>query len=171
MTTLAKLTLVAFVVLALQVSVVSDARIFGAMPDVMLLLAICAGLVAGPERGAIIAFCLGLSYDLLVQTPFGLSALTYCLIAYLVARVHHGVVRSQWLLPMITVAIASAAGIALFVGLGWLIGEHELLDPRFGEVIGGVTLVNFVASPLALRLMRWAVAPPDDASAPLRLRP
>ena len=54
----------------------------GAHPDLFLLLAISAGLAAGPQRGAVMAFALGLVADLFVQTPYGLSSLCYVLVAF-----------------------------------------------------------------------------------------
>ena len=50
--------------------------VFGAHGDLLLLVPIAAGLTVGPERGAIAGFVAGLAVDLLVTTPFGLTALT-----------------------------------------------------------------------------------------------
>ena len=50
----------------------------------MLLLAISAGIAAGPEWGALTGFIAGIAFDLVLQTPFGLSALSYCIVGYLV---------------------------------------------------------------------------------------
>ena len=36
------------------------------------------GWRAGPDRGAVVGFFAGLGYDVFLQTPFGLSALVYC---------------------------------------------------------------------------------------------
>jgi rod shape-determining protein MreD len=75
----------AFVVLMtaiVQVSVFNQLSLHGAHPDGFLLLAVMLGLLAGPQQGAVLAFAVGLVADLLVQTPFGLSCLTYVLVAF-----------------------------------------------------------------------------------------
>ena len=54
-------------------------------PDFMMLLAVCAGFVAGPDKGAVVGFAAGLVSDLFLQsTPFGLSALAACLAGFVV---------------------------------------------------------------------------------------
>ena len=54
----------------------------GAHPDAFLVLAIVGGLVAGPQRGAVIAFLAGLIAGLFVVTPFGLTSLCFVLVAF-----------------------------------------------------------------------------------------
>ena len=49
----------------------------GSPPDLMLALAVAAGLAGGPERGAWVGFAAGLLADCFLQTPLGLSALVY----------------------------------------------------------------------------------------------
>ena len=68
--------------LVIHTSVLSGIRLQGVRPDLMLLIAVCAGLVAGPERGAIVGFAAGLASDLFLQTPLGLSALTFTVVAF-----------------------------------------------------------------------------------------
>ena len=41
-----------------------------------------SGMVAGPRDGALCGFFIGFVYDLMLRTPFGLSALAYALIGY-----------------------------------------------------------------------------------------
>ncbi|MCB0972695.1 MAG: rod shape-determining protein MreD, partial [Acidimicrobiales bacterium] len=61
--------------LTLQVCLFSRFSFDGARPDVMVLVAVMAGLVAGPDRGAILGFAAGLAFDVVLTTPLGLSAL------------------------------------------------------------------------------------------------
>ena len=69
----ARLVLVCVVGLLLQMAVLDQIQVFGAHPDVMVLLAAGAGLVSGPQRGAISGFVIGLFADFAVNTPYGLS--------------------------------------------------------------------------------------------------
>ena len=77
-----RVALVIFVVLMVQQTVMVALRIRGAHPDLLWLLPITAALLDGPETGAIVGFWAGLSFDLVLPTPFGLSALVGCLLGY-----------------------------------------------------------------------------------------
>lgn len=59
----------------LQYTLFTQFRIAGVSADLLLVVAIAAGIVAGAERGAIVGFVCGLCLDLLVVTPFGLGAI------------------------------------------------------------------------------------------------
>ena len=63
--------LVVVVALALQLTVVLDVRVSGVHPDLMVGLAIAAGLAGGTQRGAIIGFLSGVVLDLFLPTPLG----------------------------------------------------------------------------------------------------
>src|ERR1039458_5307813 len=66
----------------IQTGLLDQLVIGGAHPDIFVLLAVVAGLAAGPQRGAVAAFSIGLVADLFVRTPFGLSSLCYVLLAF-----------------------------------------------------------------------------------------
>ena len=83
----AKIPLVVLLFLVLHLTVLSRLRIGGAAPDVMLLLAIAAGVVGGPQLGALLGFSAGLVLDLFLETPLGLSALVFCLVGYGVGNI------------------------------------------------------------------------------------
>ena len=59
-------------------------RILGVVPDLGLVLAVAIAYRSGPEAGALTGFAAGLCYDLFLETPLGLSALSYALTAYAV---------------------------------------------------------------------------------------
>ena len=86
--------------LTLQLGVLSSFAPFGVQADLLLLVAIGGGIAAGPDRGAAIGFAAGIAYDLMLQTPFGLSALTYAIVAYLVGSLQDSVLRAAWWIPV-----------------------------------------------------------------------
>jgi rod shape-determining protein MreD len=143
-------------------------RVFGVAIDVLLLLSIAAGIAGGPERGAVVGFCCGLLADCFLQTPFGLSALTYALVAYGVGVFQTGVLHSSWWIPAITAAAASILAVLIFVGLGVVVGQNQLLSTHLVTVAGVLALLHAALAPPAVRLMRWAVA--SDQSPGLVLR-
>ena len=72
---LIRLALIMIAVVVLQVSIVSQLTIFGVHPEIVWLVPLAAGSLAGSEAGAVVGFVSGLMLDCLLPTPFGLSAL------------------------------------------------------------------------------------------------
>jgi rod shape-determining protein MreD len=159
---------VLLVAVILHTAVSPNLRVFGVAIDVLLLLSIAAGVAGGPERGAAVGFTCGLLADCFLQTPFGLSALTYALVGYGVGVFQTGVLHSSWWIPAVTAAAASVAAVVIFVGLGLVVGQDQLLSTHLLEVAGILALLHGLLAPPAVRLMRWAVA--DGAAPGLVLR-
>ena len=133
-------------------------RLFGVALDVLLVLSIAAGIAGGAERGAAVGFTCGLLADCFLQTPFGLSALTYALVGYGVGVFQTGVLHSSWWIPAITAAVASVGAVLIFVGLGVVVGQDQLLSTRLVTVAGVLALLHGFATPMAVRLLRWCLA-------------
>ncbi|MBO0729859.1 MAG: rod shape-determining protein MreD [Acidimicrobiaceae bacterium] len=112
----------------LQTTVASDLRVGGVAPDFMLLLAVCGGLAGGPEHGAFVGFFAGLLSDLLVtNTPLGLAALTYGIVGYGIGLLRANVLPQGRLLAPLMAVIGTAAGVVIYVGVGDLVGQHQLI--------------------------------------------
>ena len=79
-----RVAVILFTAAVLERGLFSQLRIDGVAADVLLLVAISAGMVGGSDDGAVVGFFAGLTLDLLVQTPLGLSALAYCVTGYVV---------------------------------------------------------------------------------------
>lgn len=142
------IVLVVFVVVV-QVVVVSQVTIFGARGDIVLLLAIAAGISAGPERGAEIGFAAGLTYDLLLSTPLGLSALVYCIVGFVMGAIHSSVLRAAGWIPVLNAVLASAAGVVLYALVGRVLGLATFSGPALPVIVAVVSLLNgIVALPL-----------------------
>ena len=151
------------VAIVLHTAVSPNLRFFGVAIDLLLLLSIAAGVAGGPERGAIVGFTCGLLADCFLQTPFGLSALTYALVGYGVGVFQTGVLHSSWWIPAITAAVASVVAVVIFVTLGLVVGQAQLLSTHLLEVAGVLALLHALFAPPVVRLARWAVA---DGNAP-----
>ena len=124
-----RMGLVVVAAILVQTTVGDDLRIAGVAPDLMVLVAICAGLTGGTEAGAWMGFWSGLAADMfLTSTPLGLSALTYCLIGAAVGALRAAVLPEGRLLTPVVAAVATAASVLLFVGLGDVLGQGQLLE-------------------------------------------
>lgn len=142
--------------LLLHLTLLSRLRIDNVRPDALLLVAIVAGLVAGPERGAIVGFAAGLLADIFLQTPFGLSALAFCLIGFAVGSVQSGILRSAWWIPVVTAMAASAAGTVVYAVLGAMVGQGQFVSPRLPVIAALVGVMNAALAPAAARLLTWS---------------
>jgi rod shape-determining protein MreD len=150
--------------LTLQLGVLNGLTLFGVQADLMLLAAIAGGIAAGPERGAAIGFASGLLYDLMLQTPFGLSALTYALMAYLVGSLQDSVLRAAWWIPVATATAASFLGVILYGVLGTVLGESEV-GWELLKIALVVAFLNTLFAPVVVKAMRWATGSSNSVRA------
>jgi rod shape-determining protein MreD len=152
--------LVVAATLLLQITLVSDLRIAGSMGDLVLVLVVAAGITGGADRGALYGFVTGVLFDLLVETPFGLTALTYMLVGYAVGVVAVALQRTGgwWAVGM--GAVAGAVQAVLYTALGNLIG----VDYSFGAVPGIALAMAVVAAVLVVpftRALWWVHGAPE----------
>ena len=157
-------SLILVIVLVIQLGVAPGLELFGVQADLLLLVAICGGIAAGPDRGAAIGFAAGIAYDLCLQTPFGLSALTYAIVAYLVGSLQDSVLRAAWWIPVVTATAASMVGVILYGVFGTVLGE-ELISFDLLRIAVFVGLLNTIAAPIVIRAMRWATGSTKRARA------
>jgi len=142
--------------LLLQTAVLARIQVFDVMPDFMLLVAVAAGITAGPTRGAALGFASGMVIDLFLPTPLGLSALVFTLVGYGVGVAHAGVLRSAWYIPMLTAGGASTAGVVLYAVAGSMLGER-MLTGHLVTIALVVGLSNAVLAPVAVGLVGWSL--------------
>jgi rod shape-determining protein MreD len=133
-------------------------RVGGVHPDILWLLPITAALLDGPETGAIVGFWAGLAFDLVLPTPFGLSALVGCLLGYVTGALTAAVdPRATWLKPVAALA-GSVAADMLFAVLGAILGQQQMVQVDFLALSLVVGLSSLVLVLPVNRLMRWALA-------------
>jgi rod shape-determining protein MreD len=159
-----RVSLVLVASLTIQLGIASHLEVLDVQGDLLLLIAVCAGLAAGPDRGATVGFAAGMSFDLLLQSPFGLSALTYAIVAYVAGSLQDSVLRAAWWIPVGTAAAASALGVILYGVFGTMVGE-DLLALSLLRIAAVVALLNGIAAPVALRVVRWATGTSDSVRA------
>ena len=153
--------LVVLFALVLHTAVFPQLRIAEVRPDLMLLLAVLGGLTAGPQVGAVFGFACGLAVDLLLQTPIGLSALTFSLIGYGVGTFQGVLLRSaMWLTPAVAAA-GSAIGVLAFAVLGAVLGQAHLISPTVLTVMALVAVLNALLSLPTARAVAWALRPDE----------
>lgn len=131
--------------------------VMGVIAVPLLLIAIAAGIAGGPDRGAMVGFFAGLTYDLLLPlAPIGLSALAFCIVGYALGRYQATVVRSAVWVKMGIATLASAGGMVLYIAVGQLVSQENFLQRPVWPTVLVVSVINGLLAPLAVRVMQWA---------------
>ena len=157
-------SLVLVLALTIQLAIAPSLGVFGVQGDLLLLVAIAAGVAVGPDRGAALGFVAGIAYDLMLQTPLGLSALTYSIVAYLVGGLQDSVLRAAWWIPVATATAASIVGVILYGVFGSVLGE-DLLGFSLVRIALIVGILNTIAAPVVVKAMRWATGSTNSVRA------
>jgi rod shape-determining protein MreD len=153
-----RVAFVIFIVLMVQSTIMLSLRVGGAHPDLLWLLPITAALLDGPETGAIVGFWAGLAFDLVLPTPFGLSALVGCLLGYATGSLTAAAdPRAAWLKPVAALT-GSVAADMLFAVLGAVLGQQQMVQVNFLALFAVVAVSSVLLVLPVNRLMRWALA-------------
>ena len=103
--------------------------------------------------------------DLFVNTPFGLSALVACLVAFVAGSIRFSLgTHTRWAVPILTV-VGSITGVVLWALIGTVLGLPSLLHPHLIVVAAVVAAVNLAISPANAVAMRWVFAPGERSYA------
>lgn len=154
-----KVALLCLVALVLQLTVFVDVRVAGVAPELPALIAVLAGLAAGSDRGSLIAFCVGLIWDVYLPTPLGLAAISFALAAYTVGVIESGLFHDTRIQAVVMVFFATAGAVTLYAVLGEILGQGGLVDDELVGIVLIASLINAALAPLVSPLMRWAVGP------------
>jgi rod shape-determining protein MreD len=158
----ARLALIILIALVVQVVVISPIAVAGGRGNIILLVAIAAALETDAERGAIAGFAAGLAFDMLLDTPMGLSSLTGALVGWLVGVAKDSVLRDVAVIQLGLVALASALGTLLYAGLAVVFGVT--VDPGgLPAIVAVIAVVNVVFSKPLRWALRWAFGPDSRA--------
>lgn len=165
-----KLGLVLVVSVVIQLSVFVDVRFFGVAPELLALVAVLAGFLAGPERGATVAFGAGLLWDVWLPTPLGVAAMSFATVAFAIGSVEAGLfneTRSQ----LAGLAFLGTFGAVIGYGLlAEVVGQRGFVDVELLRVALIAAALNGVIAPLMARPMSWALRGPTTLRDPAVLR-
>jgi rod shape-determining protein MreD len=163
----ARAGLVVFVGLMFQLAVFNRISIWSVTGQALVVLPVAAGLVGGPERGALVGFATGLAFDAFLTTPFGLNALVWTITGFAVGVAGRNLMRSSSLSVVAFAALAAPLSIGAFVPIGLILGQDQLLAAPIIPIMVVSTVETALVVPLATPAMRWALV---DARDPVRHR-
>jgi rod shape-determining protein MreD len=151
-----RLAAVATFALVVQVAFLDQIVAWGAHPDVLVILPAAAGLLQGPQRGAIVGFVAGVAADLVVQLPFGLSPLTFVLAGFAAGLIARSTSSSDGgVADVVRCALLAVATVALYALLGTAIGQPGLLTLQTARALGVIAVGAVLLSAPVLSTVRW----------------
>jgi rod shape-determining protein MreD len=155
---LVRLIMIGLIVLTIQTTLLTEIEPFGVIVDLVIGFVIAAGVAGGPEKGALAGFVLGLMFDLLLVTPFGLSALVFGLAGFAIGYVKISItVEQTWWMTCLFTFLGSAGAIVLYAVGGTLIGQEGWVR---WNVLRSALVVGLVNGALAIpmaKVMRWTL--------------
>lgn len=153
--TFLKVTGLFVVVLTVQLTIFTKIRVVGVAPELMALIAAMAGLIAGSRKGSLIAFFVGLLWDVYLTTPLGLSAISFAISAYAVGSIEEGLVSNTRVQTVILVMAATAISLIQYAVWGGLVGHNDLLSSELPKIIVVASVINAILAVPATPLMQW----------------
>jgi rod shape-determining protein MreD len=157
-----RMTLLIVMVVLVQVTLFPHLRIAGVVPDLGLVAALAVGYHDGPEAGATVGFCMGLGFDLFLDTPLGLYALAYALVGYGVGVIESGLLRSPRWLPSILALVGGVAGGLILIAIGVLVGLENVKGTQGVQTIAIAALYDAVLAPFVFLVLAYTIGRGDD---------
>lgn len=143
------------VALALQTAMLSRVTLLGVIPQLVLVVVVSLAFLEGDRVGVVTGFAGGLLQDLLLpQSIVGLTALVYTLIGYAVGVFRDYVPSESVWMPVLVVAVATAATHVAYAFLSVLLGEPWVSLAFTAKVTGLVVLYNTLLTPFTFPLVR-----------------
>lgn len=154
------------VALLVETAFFSHVRLFGVVPDVMVLAVAAVAAREGAEVGAAFGFTAGVLIDLFLEVPVGLSALCYTVVGYAIGTMQTGLMRSTWWLGPLLGGVASLAAGLLFVLVGIILGQEYLLAVRSFVVLPTRALYDAALALAVFPLTSRLLGPAEDELSP-----
>jgi rod shape-determining protein MreD len=156
-----RLTLLLIAIVLVQTTILPYLRVFGVVPDLGLVATVAVAYREGPETGAIFGFAAGLSMDLFLQTPLGLSALAYLLTGYTIGNLSGGLLRRAWWNAPVLGALGGIMAGLLFIGIGALVGQEQLFALRSLRLVLLAAVYDALVAPIMFPIVSFAIRGSD----------
>jgi rod shape-determining protein MreD len=124
-----RMTVLVVVTVVLQLAVVSQITFWGANADLVPLIVLSVGLLAGPVAGAVVGFSAGFVADMALVQTLGVSSLLLTGVGYLGGRYRELRDASHTLVPLFGGALVTLAYAAAFSVTQFLLGVESPVSP------------------------------------------
>jgi rod shape-determining protein MreD len=144
--TILRLFVLVVVGVVVQLSVMSQITLWGANADIVPLIVLSVGLLAGPVPGSVIGFCAGVVVDMALVQTLGLSSLLLTGVGYLGGRYRELRDADHKMVPPIAGAIVTLAYAAAFSVTQFLLGVESSVSPLLIRDFLVAALVNGIVA-------------------------
>jgi rod shape-determining protein MreD len=117
--------------LVIETSVLGEATLLGAKPQVLLVITVALAMGEGPALGAGFGFTAGLASDLLTGLPVGLTAITYTIVGYAVGAIRAQIQTPTAWFPAAMEFAATFGGVVLYGASALLLGQESVAGRSF----------------------------------------
>ncbi len=160
----ARVAVLAVVVVFFQIGVVSEIPVFGINADLTPLLVAFVGLLGGSMLGATCGFAVGLLVDLTLLQTLGLTSLVFTLIGYWAGRLRELRDPQAGLTPLLVGCAAAFAALSGYSVMEFLLGVDAPVSLDLLRQIVLSTVVDTIVAVPMWALVRRALggALPED---------
>ncbi len=151
--------------LLLQSTLFWQLKLVGVRPELMYLVTIVIAILEGPQEGAVTGFFAGMAQDFLLNQPKGITALTLTLVGYAAGLARQYIVSPSPLLPTILVGVGTAAGVAFYQIVAFLLGQLQEPFAYAVRVTLLTALYGAILTPIVYPLLRRVI----EGSRPTRV--
>ncbi len=156
-----RLVLVVVTLVVLQTTIAPHLRVFGAAPDLLLVATVAMAYEEGPESGAVFGFAGGLTLDLFLASPLGLSALSFAVTGFVLGVFQGGMVRESRTIAPLLGFVGGLVGGSIFVVVGGIAGEAGYLSLTSVRIIIVAAIYDALVAFAIFPFVRWANRDPD----------
>jgi len=154
-----KIAGVILISMIVQYVFLNQMMIFGSHPDLMLVLPVTAGIIGGAEVGAFMGFFAGIAADLVLPTPFGLSALVYVVIGYAVGSfVSSAFGHDFYNARVLGTTLGCLFGTLFYAIVAAFIGQPGILISQLVVTTAVVGLGGLILAIPVFRIWSWALS-------------
>ncbi|MBM3658808.1 MAG: rod shape-determining protein MreD [Actinobacteria bacterium] len=147
----------------IQTAIFPSLRVFGAVPDLLLVATVAVAYERGPEAGAVFGFVAGAAIDVFLASPMGVSALAFALTGYGIGIFQSGLVRSsRWMAPILG-GIGGLVGGFLWICIASIAGQDDLFATASFRILVTAAIYDALVAFLVFPFARWACGEPDFA--------
>jgi rod shape-determining protein MreD len=159
-----------FVAAILQVSILSDASVLHARPQLLLVTVVSVSLLRGPVFGAVAGFCAGLVADTGVFGMLGFTSLLLTLAGYWTGRYGETTGRDRGHAPLLSVAVVTALYQIGALMLHFMLGQPAPARLVLLDALVPTILLNLLLTVPVYALVRRVLRQPEWSERPREVR-
>lgn len=144
-----------FAVSLLQATLAPHLAIGRIKPDLMLVVVILWSVLRGAGEGLLWAFVGGMLLDLLSGVPFGISIVSMMLASYLTGVGEINLFRTNALLPVVAVMVATAVYYLVSLLFLQTLGRPVTLDASALQITAVAVVLNVALTAVVYLPLRW----------------